>query len=96
MGTLAARDIDDVRHTICKEMSRTHRQAGLDADAIQLDKPTFRALIVNYDAQLDAGAENTGASRLPAGPGKDWVVAQSHVDRLIRARVADKRRDMGV
>jgi hypothetical protein len=83
MATLSSGDIDDVHAQSMSRWSSVRQDTPIT-------KAELRQLIVLVDAELET-AETSIIGALPAGAGKDWLVANPTVGRDV-IEVTERRR----
>lgn len=86
MAQLTSAQRNDVLALLGSEMSAIRQ-------SIPITKPQFMALlnIIDVAAETDEAAI---VSAIPAGVGKDWLLANPAVSRRIREAVAGKRKEV--
>jgi len=86
MAVLPDGDRQEIHAQVMRDFSRTRTQTPIL-------KVELRALVNFMDAQLES-AEAAIFSALPAGDGKDWLLANQSVGRELLARIERKRREV--
>ena len=86
MATLPSGDIDVVWQELMSEFSSVFR-------LIPTNKNAFRTFIENVDGILE-GSETDIVQSVPAGPVRDWLIANPEVGRSMVIRVEEKRREV--
>ncbi len=85
MASLPAGDMDVVWKELMSEFSSIWR-------VIPVNKNAFRTFLGNVDGAVE-GAEMDIVQSVPAGPVRDWLVANPEVGRSMVIRVMEKRRE---
>ncbi len=86
MANIPSGDIDVVWQELMSEFSSVFR-------LIPVSKNAFRTFIVNVDDVLE-GSEIEIVQSVPAGPVRDWLIANPEVGRSMVIRVMEKRREV--
>lgn len=86
MATLPSGDIDAVWKTLMEEFSEVRRQ-------IPVNKNQFRSFIENVDGILEQ-SELDIVQSVPAGPIRDWLIANQVIGRSMIIEVEEKRREV--
>lgn len=86
MATLPSGDIDVVWQELMAEFSSVRRE-------IPANKNQFRTFVENVDGILEQ-SEIDIAQSVPAGPIRDWLIANQVVGRSMVIRVEEKRREV--
>ena len=86
MAVLSDGDREEVWGTAMSDFSRT----GIQTPIL---KTELRALVNFMDVQLES-AEAAMFAALPAGDGKDWLLANRDLGRELLARIERKRREV--
>jgi len=86
MATLPSGDMDDVWQELMSEFSSIWR-------VIPVNKNAFRSFLEGVDGIIE-GSETDIVQSVPAGPVRDWLIANSEVGRSMAIRVMEKRREV--
>ena len=86
MAALPDNDRRDIWAQAMADLSRTHTQ-------IPISKTDLRSLINFMDSELDS-AESSIFAALPAGDGKNWILANPDLGRELLTRIESKRREV--
>ena len=86
MAALPSGDMDVVWQSLMEEFSSVRR-------VIPVNKSAFRAFLENVDGVLE-GSEVDIVQSVPAGPARDWLIANPEVGRSMVIRVMEKRREV--
>ena len=86
MATLPSGDMDVVWQQLMSEFSNVRKE-------IPVNKNQFRTFLENVDGILE-GAEVDIVQSVPAGPIRDWLIANPVIGRSMVVRVMEKRREV--
>ena len=86
MATLPSGDMDAVWQELMSEFSSVWR-------IIPVNKNAFRTFLENVDGVIE-GSETDIVMSVPAGPVRDWLIANPEVGRSMVIRVMEKRREV--
>ena len=86
MANLPSGDMDAVWQELMSEFSSVWRE-------VPTNKNAFRSFLMGVDDILET-AETSIVQSVPAGPVRDWLIANSEVGRSMVIRVMEKRRDV--
>lgn len=86
MATLPSGEMDVVWQLLMEEFSSVWRE-------IPVSKGAFRTFLENVDGVLE-GAEVDIVQTVPAGPIRDWLIANPIIGRSMVVRVMEKRREV--
>ena len=86
MATLPSGDMEVVWQELMSEFSSVWRE-------IPVSKGAFLTFLENVDGIVE-GAEVDIVQSVPAGPVRDWLIANPEVGRSMVIRVMEKRREV--
>ena len=86
MATLPTNDMDVIWQSLMEEFSSVRR-------VIPVNKHAFRTFLENVDGIVEV-AEGDIVQSVPAGPVRDWLIANPEVGRSMVIRVMEKRREV--